>query len=96
MNLLFLQRHDQYQTFWAKLVKNWQKIIQKQWYLQHWLYYNKKIDVYENIYSVNPFHLRVNHASRYIEEKNGNKYFIFDYMDENKELLKILRCLEWN
>ena len=34
-NLLFLQPHDQYQEFWAKLVKNWQKIIQKHWYLQH-------------------------------------------------------------
>ena len=32
----------------------------------------KKIDDYENIYSVNPLYLRVNHASGYIEEKNGN------------------------
>ena len=30
----------------------------------------------------------VNHASGYIEEKNGNKYLIFDSTDENKELLK--------
>ena len=31
----------------------------------------------------------VNHASRYIEEKNGNKYFIFDdSVNENKEVLK--------
>ena len=30
-----------------------------------------------------------NHASRYIEEKNGNKYFIFgDSVNENKEVLK--------
>ena len=29
----------------------------------------KKIDDYESIYSVNPFYLRDNHASRYIEEK---------------------------
>ena len=48
----------------------------------------KKIDDYENIYSVNPLHLRINHASRYIEEKNGNKYLVFDSTDENKELLK--------
>ena len=33
-------------------------------------------------------HLQVNHASRYIEEKNGNKYLIFDSLDENKQLLK--------
>ena len=48
----------------------------------------KKIDDYENIYSVNPLYLRVNHASGYIEEKNGSKYLIFDSTDENKELLK--------
>ena len=31
----------------------------------------------------------VNHASGYIEEKNGNKYLIFDYSsNENKALLK--------
>ena len=28
--------------------------MQKYWYLQHWIYYIKKIDDYENIYSVNP------------------------------------------
>ena len=48
----------------------------------------KKIDDYENIYSVNPLYLRINHASRYIEEINENKYLIFDSIDENKELLK--------
>ena len=48
----------------------------------------KNIDDYESIYSVNPLHLRINHASGYIEEKNGNKYLIFDSVDENKELQK--------
>ena len=48
----------------------------------------KNIDDYESIYSVNPLHLRINHASGYIEEKNGNKYLIFDSVDENKEVLK--------
>ena len=49
----------------------------------------KKIDDYENIYSVNPLYLLVNHASRYIEEKNGNKHLIFDNsVNENKALLK--------
>ena len=68
MNLLFLQRHYWYQKYWAKLVKNWQKVVQKK--------------------VVNPLHLRNNHASGYIEEKNGNKYLIFDFVNENKEVLK--------
>ena len=48
----------------------------------------KKIDVCENINSVNPLYLLIDHASGYIEEKNGNKYLIFDSVDENKELQK--------
>ena len=48
----------------------------------------KKIGDCENIYSVNTLYLLVNHASGYIEEKNGNKYLIFDSVDENKEVLK--------
>ena len=48
----------------------------------------KKIDDYENIYSVNPLYLLVNHASRHIEKECVNKYLIFDSTDENKELLK--------
>ena len=48
----------------------------------------KKIDGYENIYSVNPLYLIGDHASGYIEEKEMNKYFIFDSTDENEELLK--------
>ena len=37
---------------------------------------------------MNPLHLLVNHGNGYIEEKGVNKYLIFDYTDENKELLK--------
>ena len=48
----------------------------------------EKMDDCENTYSVNPLYLRINHANRYIEEKNGNKYLLFDSTDENKELLK--------
>ena len=48
----------------------------------------KKIDDYECTYSINPLYLQVNHAGGYIEEKNGNKYLVFDSTDENKELLK--------
>ena len=33
-------------------------------------------------------YLRINHASGHIEEKNGNKYLIFDSIGENKEVLK--------
>ena len=40
-------------------------------------------------------YLRVNHANGYIEEKIGNKYLIFDTTDENKELLKNIKMLEW-
>ena len=48
----------------------------------------KKIDDCENIYSVNPLYLLINHANGYIEKKGVNKYLIFDSTDENKELLK--------
>ena len=48
----------------------------------------KEIDDSENIYSINPLYLLINHASRYIEEKSRNKYLIFDSTDENKKLLK--------
>ena len=48
----------------------------------------KKIDDCEGIYHVNPLYLKVNHANGYIQEKNVNKYLIFDTTDENKELLK--------
>ena len=55
----------------------------------------KKIDDCENIYSVNPLYLLVNHANGYIEEKGVNKYLIFDSTDENKELLKKYNDI-WN
>ena len=48
----------------------------------------KKIDDYESIYSVNPLYLRIDHARGYIEEKNENKYLIFNSVNENKEVLK--------
>ena len=58
----------------------------------------KKIDDYEGIYSVNPLYLCINHAGGYIEEKNGNKYLVFDdSVNKNKEVLKkIRRGSEWN
>ena len=53
----------------------------------------KKNDDNENIYSINPFYLIIDYASVYIEEKEMNKYLVFDSIelhsiDENKELLK--------
>ena len=48
----------------------------------------KEIGACKNIFSVNPLYLCINHPSGYIEEKGVNKYFIFDPIDENKELLK--------
>ena len=48
----------------------------------------KKIDGRDNISSVKPLYLRISHASRYMEEINGNKYLTFDSTDGNKELIK--------
>ena len=54
----------------------------------------KKIGDCENIHSVNPLYLLVNYASGYIEEKNGNKYLIFDdSVNGNKGLLKNMQML---
>ena len=74
--------------FDAKLLK-----IDKKSYKNIDIYYIgyitiKKIDDYESIYSVNPWYLCIGHASGYLEEKNGNKYLIFDSVNENKEVLK--------
>ena len=52
-------------------------------------YITIKIGDCENIHSVNPFYLLIHQASGYIEEKNKNKYLIFDdSINENKGLLK--------
>ena len=48
----------------------------------------KKIDDYENIYSVNPLYLHIDHASGYVEKEGVNKYLVFDSADQNKKLLK--------
>ena len=46
----------------------------------------KKIYDYENIFSANPLYLTIAHASGFIEEKGVNKYLVFNFTDENKEL----------
>ena len=52
----------------------------------------KKIMIVKR-FTVNPLDLFINHASGYIEEKGVNKYLIFDFTDENKELLKNIMML---
>ena len=48
----------------------------------------KKINAFENIYSVNPLYLMIGKVIGHIEENNGNKYSVFDSSDENQEVLK--------
>ena len=67
--------------------------IDKKSYKNTGIYYTgyitiKKIDDCESIYSVNPLYLRVDHVNGYIEEKEVNKYLVFDSTDQKKELLK--------
>ena len=54
----------------------------------------KKIYDCMNINSVNPLHLGITPANGYIEEKDMNKYLIFNSTDENKELLIIMLLME--
>ena len=67
--------------------------IDKKHYKEINIYYSgyitiRKIDEYESICSVHPLYLRFNHESGYIEQKDGNKYLIFDSADEDKAVLK--------
>ena len=63
------------------------------YYIEH--IRKKNIDDCQNIHSVNPLYLCIDHSNEYIEEKNGNKDLIFDSVVENKELLK--KCNNvWN
>ena len=49
----------------------------------------KRIGDCENISSIYLLYLQFNHENEYIEEKNGNKYLIFDDSDnKNKEVFK--------
>ena len=82
LNLLFLQRHNWYWGIWFKLTKDRHKIVQ--WHLD--ALHFKKIGDYENIY--NPLHLIIGKVDGPIEEKNKIKYLVFDFRDENKEVLK--------
>ena len=46
----------------------------------------KKTGSSYDINSANPFYLHIGNANRYMEEKNEDKYLLFDDADENKEL----------
>ena len=48
----------------------------------------KKVGDYENIHSVNPLYLIFSGVHGFTEEKDRNKYLIFDSTDENKKVLK--------
>ena len=48
----------------------------------------KKINDYENIYSLNPLHLMIGEIIVHIKENNGNKYLVFDFSDKNNKVLK--------
>ena len=48
----------------------------------------KKIGNSMNINSVNPLYLGITRVNGYIEEKDSNKYLVFDSTDKNKQLLK--------
>ena len=54
----------------------------------------KKIDSYEDIYSVNPLCLTITHASGYIKEKGINKYLVFNSTDENSYLKNTMSLME--
>ena len=73
----------------ASLVK-WLSVCSSNKWLWFWVQLQslKKIDGYENIYSVDPLYLMIGEVIGHIEENNGNKYLVFDSSDENKEVLK--------
>ena len=48
----------------------------------------KNISDCESINRVNPLYFTVGKTDGHIEEKNGNKYLVFDYTDNNKKVLK--------
>ena len=84
-NLLFLQRYNQSQKFQIKLVKNWQKALQRHWYLLHWIHHNKKNWWLWKYLQCKFFYLLVNYASRYIEEKMEiNTWFLMILLMKTK------------
>ena len=58
-------------------------------------YITRKDSDYVKIKSVNPLHLISSEVDGYFEEKNENKYLIFNSADKHKEVLKKYTKL-WN
>ena len=97
-DLLFLQWHNYVEEFDLNLIK-----IDKKSYKDIDVYYIgyikiTKIDDCEKIYSVYSSYLITDKVDEHIEcksverssagEKNGKKYLVFDFTDENEEVLK--------
>ena len=97
-DLLFLQWHNYIEEFDLNLIK-----IDKKSYKDIDVYYIgyikiTKIDDCEKIYSVYSSYLITDKVDEHIEcksverssagEKNGKKYLVFDFTDENEEVLK--------
>ena len=97
-DLLFLQWHNYIEEFDLNLIK-----IDKKSYKDIDVYYIgyikiTKIDDCEKIYSVYSSYLIIDKVDEHIEcksverssagEKNGKKYLVFDFTDENEEVLK--------
>ena len=80
-----------HQTFWSKLTKNRQKVVQKHWYLLHWVYHNERFE-YVKINSVNLLYLIIGEVDECIEEKNENKFLTLVSTNKNKEVLT--KCTE--
>ena len=51
-------------------------------------YITLKNSYYVKINTVNPLYLIIGEADGYIKEKNGNKYLVFDSVNENNKVLK--------
>ena len=76
------------ENFDAKLLKIDQKSYKDNDIFNIGYVTKKKISNCKNNNSVNPLYLGITCVNGYIEEKDSNKYLVFDSTDENKELLR--------
>ena len=60
-------------------------MIQKCWYLLHWVYHKKIISGCESINSVNLLYFIISGVEGHVEEKNVNKYLTFASTDKKKK-----------
>ena len=74
------------ENFDAKLLKINKKSYKDIDVFNIWYVTKKLVVVWIIVYnSVNPLYLGITHVNGYIEEKDSNKYLVFDSTDENKE-----------